>query len=674
VKTKIILMMLFLLNGICFADEWENIEAEELEEVVVTTDGFESNIRNNIKNLFVVTKEEIEDKNAMDVWDVIKDIPGVNLISTSSGYMIDMRGQGERAKYNVAILIDGIQINPIDVHSAAPLDVVPLRNIERVEVVPGSGSVVYGNGAAGGVINVITKKCREENFYGDLSLKYGSYKNLNYGINIGKKLNRSMSLNLDYTATDREGYQDEEELIEENINMGFDWKVNRKHHISLGYANYKNKSTEAELLTLPELNDERTQSGYDFDEEIANNKQSREEYKANYKFEFNENIKFNTALFNADTETKHYSDDDLDSIFSDKRKGIQSKLKCNYLDKNEIIIGYDYIDMDAKRDFRHLSHIYSKYNFKFLKDINSVFIINKNDLGKLEFSEGARYEKADYNIVRNTISARSGVETLTDVKIDQSNKAFDMNVNYKYSDTGNTYFRFERGYVSPSPNQFLAKNEDKTYSLNKNLDSEMHSTVEIGIKDFINEKIFASGTIFFTKSKDEIIIQRLHGSGMSDPYFYDNIEKSSKKGGELFFEEYLGKVTVNQTITYVNSKITEGEYKHKKVPYVPEYILGFGAKYTVTKALKFILNTEYRDSYYLDEANSKDNRQESYSVTNIKGAYSLNGIEVSMGINNLFNKKYSTYKYVDIADDGTKVDYFKPAAEINYFAEIKYRF
>lgn len=82
--------------------------------------------------------------------------------------MIDLRGQGgldgnsAGAKANVQILLDGVAINSLETSMvSSPINTISIDNVERIEVIPGGGSVIYGSGTSGGVINIITKKEQE---------------------------------------------------------------------------------------------------------------------------------------------------------------------------------------------------------------------------------------------------------------------------------------------------------------------------------------------------------------------------------------------------------------------------------------------------------------------------------------------------------------------------------
>lgn len=138
----------------------------KLSEVVVTATGFEQALADAPASITVVTKEELEGKRYRDVTDALLDIPGVTIEGGSGGKIestqIYIRGLGE--DYTL-FLVDG---KPLGSSSQAYYNgfgsaqqtswLPPMSAIERIEVIRGPMSSLYGSSALGGVINIITKK------------------------------------------------------------------------------------------------------------------------------------------------------------------------------------------------------------------------------------------------------------------------------------------------------------------------------------------------------------------------------------------------------------------------------------------------------------------------------------------------------------------------------------
>ena len=146
----------------------ENIETHQLSTIVVSAAGFEQDIKNAPASISVVTKEDIEKKNASSISDLLSDIPGIDIrdgIGKTSGLNIKMRGLGN--EYSL-ILIDGrrqttsTDVTPNGFGESANGFLPPLSSIERIEVIRGPMATRYGSEAMGGVINIITKKISDD--------------------------------------------------------------------------------------------------------------------------------------------------------------------------------------------------------------------------------------------------------------------------------------------------------------------------------------------------------------------------------------------------------------------------------------------------------------------------------------------------------------------------------
>jgi len=133
---------------------------EQLAEVVVTAAPQARNPDTVPAAVTVITSEDILKMNARTVPDVLKYAVGVSVadwLGNGRTSTVDVRGFGETAGANLAVLVDGRRINSYDL-SNVDWTTIPLERVERIEVVRGGGSVLYGDNASGGVINIITKK------------------------------------------------------------------------------------------------------------------------------------------------------------------------------------------------------------------------------------------------------------------------------------------------------------------------------------------------------------------------------------------------------------------------------------------------------------------------------------------------------------------------------------
>lgn len=162
----------------------EALEEYSLDEIVVTATRTEKRDVDVPMSTEVITREEIERSGAQNVAQIIQKVNGVSFASfaplgASMGTMMNkatIRGIDN----GTLVMING---NPISGRGLYNLQEIPADSIERVEIVKGGGSVLYGSEAMAGVINIITKKGPDNNW----TLGFGNYGQQKYHINVGAK-------------------------------------------------------------------------------------------------------------------------------------------------------------------------------------------------------------------------------------------------------------------------------------------------------------------------------------------------------------------------------------------------------------------------------------------------------------------------------------------------------
>ncbi|WP_334319495.1 TonB-dependent receptor [Termitidicoccus mucosus] len=136
----------------------------QLDKFVVTASGFEQTLANSPASISVVSKVELEARPFVTLVDAVKDMPGVTVTNSKSGNDISLRGM---ASDYTLILVDGKrqnsrQMRPNGFGEAETGFSPPLGAIERIELVRGPMSTLYGSDAMGGVVNIITRKVASE--------------------------------------------------------------------------------------------------------------------------------------------------------------------------------------------------------------------------------------------------------------------------------------------------------------------------------------------------------------------------------------------------------------------------------------------------------------------------------------------------------------------------------
>ena len=149
-------------------------------------------------NVSVIGREQIESSPSFTLGDLLRTQAGFALFDTSSGFGahlsgFGMRGFGEKA--GTLVLIDGVVANEAG-GGGVFWNAVPLNNIERVEIIRGGASTIYGSGAAAGVINIITRDAASKPFSAEIGASGG-----NLGFNAGSIRLSGTTNRFDYRVT-----------------------------------------------------------------------------------------------------------------------------------------------------------------------------------------------------------------------------------------------------------------------------------------------------------------------------------------------------------------------------------------------------------------------------------------------------------------------------------------
>ena len=667
------LLVAVMITRGSYADESERYEGR-LEETIVTATGFEDSQNNQIKNITIITNRDIINKGYNSVEEVLRKAPGVNFYTNQFGAMPDIRGQGYRSPTGsglvgrVKILVDGVAMNLLDLsHAVVPINTIPVENIERIEIINGGGSVLYGSGTSGGVINIITKKDKSERTFGKVYYQNSSFNTNKLGFGAGLRVIDNFLINLGYENIDGKSYRKGDEKSSEFLNGGFTYDISDNQTLKFKASRYSDEFNQTGALTLAQTLDDRRQAGTD----TFNGFTDRKEYTLTYNYKPSKNMEFSIIGFNQKT-TRDYDQITsriiyTDGLFVDKKIGGNFKGIYNYGSGN-VIFGYDYTDNDMLRQAiinmrmtvggRPITRNISNTVVDLSKKTNSAFLLGRHEFtDKWEGTLGYRYERAKFSIKRS--DGTYSLETETE----ENNNAYEAGINFKYSNTGNVYAKYERGFRSPSPTEMINKDTltGKGYYTN-DTKSEKYDTYEIGMKDMIGNS-FISLTGFYTKTNDEVLFISTGGSPLTGTgWKYSNIEKTERKGIELFSEQYFGKLRVNESINYVNAKISKGEDKGKKIPYVASTKATLGLSYDISS--EFSIATDI--NYFSNARDGEGNKIKAYSTTDISGNYKYKGgLGIQAGIKNVFAKKYYEFQ------SGNS---YKPAAERTYFLGVNYEF
>ncbi|EAK6248616.1 TPA: TonB-dependent receptor [Campylobacter jejuni] len=698
-------LSLFALLLITNLNAQESNEAISLQKVVVSATGFEQDVDSNLRNVISIEGKDLQNKGYVSLEQALERISGISFVNFGLGRNIDMRGQGDKSNIAVKVMIDGRAINVLDnSHGVTPLDSINLDNVERIEIIPGGGSVLYGSGTRGGVINIITKKQKSDAFA--INLKSSAYDHGgiggNLGINGAKQINENLAFSFDIQSFNLDGYQEGYNEKGYFINTKTYIDINDNSDLTLGYNYFKSKNTSSGYLTKAQAQSDPTQKGNSDNITQIN----RPEISLDYHYYFDDIWEFNLEAFWQNQKINYLKDvSEMSSMglsvpvyqngsgFEDTLTGISLKNKLNYANNSYFIFGYEFANHNAKRtSIIHydvnagrfqMSHTMTTL-MDMTKQSHSILALNSHEFNDIfSISGGARYEYSLYGTNRNYTSnmiisniPKPSTPELFSTDDTSHNFAFEITPNFKYSDTGKLYIKYERGFVSPSPAQFVNKDKNSQKYYSANLNPEIFDTFELGIDDFWWDFYGFNLTLFYTLSKDEIsYLGNPHATGGGFWQYY-NIDQTRRLGVELSLSQNFldDDLIFRESLTYLDAKISKGVNDGMRIPYVSKIKATAGLEYAWNKNFSNFIDLTYfsraKDGGTIDENTGKMSKNSwirDYFLTDIGVKYNYKKLRILTGIRNLFNKRYYTYQ--DSINDQYLVGNGR-----NYYVEFKYAF
>lgn len=564
--------------------------------------------------------------------------------------------------------------------------------------------MLYGSGTRGGVINIITKKQKSDAFA--INLKSSAYDHGrlggNLGINSAKQINENLAFSFDIQSFNLDGYQEGYNEKGYFINTKTYIDINDNSDLTLGYNYFKSKNTSSGYLTKAQAQSDPTQKGNSGNITQIN----RPEISLDYHYYFDDIWEFNLEAFwqnqkinyLKDVSTMSYRGMSLPvyqngSGFEDTLTEISLKNKLNYANNSYFIFGYEFANHDAKRtsiihydvntNGFQMSHTMTTL-MDMKKQSHSIFALDSHEFNDIfSISGGARYEYSLYDTNRNYTSnmiifnrPRPSTPELFSTDDTSHNFAFEITPNFKYSDTGKLYIKYERGFVSPSPAQFVNKDKNSQKYYSANLNPEIFDTFELGIDDFWWDFYGFNLTLFYTLSKDEIsYLGNPHATGGGFWQYY-NIDQTRRLGVELSLSQNFldDDLILRESLTYLDAKISKGVNDGMRIPYVSKIKATAGLEYAWNENFSNFIDLTYfsraKDGGTIDENTGKMSKNSwirDYFLTDIGMKYNYKKLQILAGIRNLFDKRYYTYQ--DSINDQYLVGNGR-----NYYVEFKYTF
>lgn len=653
---SLVIATLMLGNTQVFAAETTNANSSapvQLDTIVVTTaGGYEQNIADAAATISVITAEELAKKSYSNVTDALKNIPGVFVQGGGTNQTVSIRGMG--SAYTL-YLIDGKPMNDGSllttnggVQGASVNFLPPLEAIERIEVIRGSASSLYGSDAMGGVINIITKK-HQDKMSASVRTEYIKADSSNHVNN--DEFNTSVYVNTPLL----------DKLLSLQVTGGFQ-NIDESHlqrtttESGESEPKFTKKDIGTKLVFTP--NDHNTIIA-----EYSNSQQEREHNPGN-------------SLLA--TASRTYSKLDKNN-YSLTHEGKYDQLTLNsYLqydkDKNSSITGrtvngitnpggIDFETLTANSQgtyFFDNNTLTAGVTYKKEKLKDGTTNQNANMLGKVTTMD--RYQWSVF--AEDTWNAMDDLSLTLSGRYD-NNEAFGSNFSPKayavYHASQNLIVKggVISGYKAPS-----LRNSSPEYMLNSmggailpnpDLEPEKSLTYEAGIA-YNNADLGLLGSLMFFKTdfKDKITrSSRMAGSQEQNSQFYIdnpnlaynsngytynyNIDKAEIKGIEVTTDYQISEyLKYRHSYTYTDSEQKSGQYQGKPLNDIPKNMFNAGLDWDVNDQVLLWTQVNYRGK---TSGSNNDEPIAAYTFVDLGAVYKYDDrLEFAAGVYNVANK------------------------------------
>ena len=217
------------------------------EEIIVAANRVEQSIGTVLAATTVIDKDRIRRSSAQNLAELLAGVPGMQFSPAGGlGAQTSLFLRGTESDHTL-ILVDGVQMTT-STGSAGKLEFIPLDQIERVEIVRGPRSSVYGSEAIGGVLNIITKPHSSEDFNGSLKVMAGTQNSSDANLGLqGRVGNTALSLNASRQQTDgidfsERGSSDDDGYENDSYSLSLTHQFGERFSLSSTYSSFDARS------------------------------------------------------------------------------------------------------------------------------------------------------------------------------------------------------------------------------------------------------------------------------------------------------------------------------------------------------------------------------------------------------------------------------------------------
>ncbi len=592
-KSSIILLLFIFVAHTLKAQYSLTTDTIKIDEVIVTGTPVKVSRNNVPMAVSVVNRTQIEESDESAILPILNGrVPGLFVtergvtgfgVAKGSAGQISIRGIGGNPTTGVLMLIDGHpQFMGIFGH---PLpDSYVASDVERVEVIRGPASVLYGSNAIGGVINIITKKQNDEGVHGNARLSYGSFNTQKYMGAVGfKKEKFSAFISANHDQTD--GHRDHSDFKIDNGYAKLGYNINDHFYVSTDFSLAKFNAADPGPDTTNAKPGERIDIMRGYGALSLQNEFEKASGAVKLFYNFGEH-------------------DITDGFHStDKNWGANLYESLHLFEGNSITVGVDLINYGGFAE--NVNAMKGKgivFTDTTITEFGTYAFMQQTLAEKLTLNAGLRYQ--NHSVYGGQWVPSAGFA-------------------YKVGKLTTWKGSVSKGFRSPTLRELFMWNH------NPDLAPETVVSYETGIsKTFFNSKMSGELTLYAVNGDNLIInvpMQGLQNSGEVD-----------NKGIEIAINaEPVKKLLLNATYSYINMK--------NPVFATPEHHLFFNAKYRFNK-LQLMANIQQVSN--LDNDPSPVVNLESYTLLNAKVTYNLTrGLKLFVSGENLTGANYQVNRY-----------------------------
>ncbi len=620
-------ILMILLFGSAGAEEKITVG-----EVVVTATRHEEQATDVPANVTVISEKEIKNSTAQNIPELLRSVVGVHvndITGNGRAYTVDLRGFGETAALNTLVLVDGRRINAADLSGVDWLD-IPLERVSRIEIVRGGrGSVLYGDNAAGGVINIITKE-GAGGLNAGAGLAAGSFGTLKADAYAGGSLKDfTLQLSGDYLRSD--GFRDNSKT--ESRDFGLNTSYYLKDLMKIGFSAGYHKDNTGLPGALKESDFAAGASRTDtlFPNDFVKTEDYYFMLSPEVYFLGDNVLKLDTSYRKRDFST--FSSGDFGNFLGN------SKIKTTLFSpqvvlkqkvagiSNTLTAGIDY--QKADNDIVNDSLFFGTRStgvFGLEKEEHGYFAHDEMNITEsLRLSGGYRHDRASFSFHPSTPES-----------VSMSVDVYTAGINYTFFKRSYAYVSYSKSFRYPLLDELFSFFNN---TINTALVPQISDNFEAGVRHYFSDSIYMHVNAFSLDTKEEIFFNPV-------TFQNENLDgKTRRQGVEISLEARpMNALAVRGSYTYMNAKIREGSFSGSDVPNAPRHKATVDVAYNVTEHVSAILNGVYvGERRFISDFTNEFGKQEAYFVLNAKFIYRWKSFKAFLDLNNLTDKKYSEF-------------------------------